>query len=471
MAAVATSRTVMATSIPGHFSSAMRLSLTPDEANALARRLAPAGPPLQPAASATPGDSRQPVHTVYGGAHLFRAGTAPKLGELALRALDQHAPDPQALSLALGDLGPPRLAGLIYQRIRAKLTHEPVEDFRIDFEDGYGQRRDDEEDAHALSAAAEVARGMTASTLPPMIGVRVKPLSAESHRRSLRTLDLFLTSLIETAGSSNLPPGFVLTLPKIDSETQVAVFAEALERLEARLGLAPRSLVFEMMIETPQAIFNECRGEIALAAFARAGAGRVVGAHLGIYDYTALLGIAGSEPRYRHPACDLVRMLMQIAYTPMGIRVSDSVTNIMPVGDTTAVHRAWRAHYDNIRHSLEMGIFQGWDLHPAQLVARYAAVYAFFAHSLDAASERLRSLAGRAAQASLLGNVFDDAAMGQGLLNFFLRGIACGAIAEDEVPPLTGLTLHELRSRSFVTIIQERLRSPAHQQPHRPQQS
>ncbi len=55
-----------------------------------------------------------------------------------------------------------------------------------------------------------------------------------------------------------------------------------------------------------------------------------------------------------------------------------------------------------------------------------------------------------------MGDVFDDAATGQGLLNFFLRGINSGAITEDEALTMTGLTADEFRSRSFVTILRGR---------------
>ena len=43
----------------------------------------------QAAAISYPGETghRQPVHTVYGGAHLFRADTAKRLGQVAERAL------------------------------------------------------------------------------------------------------------------------------------------------------------------------------------------------------------------------------------------------------------------------------------------------------------------------------------------------------------------------------------------------
>ncbi len=106
-------------------------------------------------------------------------------------------------------------------------------------------------------------------------------------------------------------------------------------------------------------------------------------------------------------------------------------------------------------HSLRNGFYQGWDLHPAQFVTRYAAVYHFFLGGLTSASNRLKAFVEKAALASLHGDVFDDAATGQGLLNFFLRGIACGAITEDEARA-TGLSLEEIRSRSFLKILESR---------------
>ena len=120
------------------------------------------------------------------------------------------------------------------------------------------------------------------------------------------------------------------------------------------------------------------------------------------------------------------------------------------------VHRAWRLHYNHIQHSLINAFYQGWDLHPAQLPTRYAAVYAFFLESLEAASERLKNFVEKAAKATLVGDVFDDAATGQGLLNYFLRAVNCGAINEAEAVQLSGLSLEELRSASFVKILKNR---------------
>jgi citrate lyase beta subunit len=389
-----------------------------------------------------PGESgaRQPVHTVYGGAHLFKADTAKKMGEVALHTLKRFAPAPKALAAAVGS----KAAAAVYRRVVEKLRREPVEDFRLDFEDGYGNRPDAEEDGHAVSAAKEVAAGLAAGTLPPFIGIRIKPFTEELRERSLRTLELFLTAL------KTPPPNFVVTYPKPTMPVQVEVLADLLERHERSLDLAPGSLRLELMIETPQSI-------LLLRELLAAARGRCAAAHFGTYDYTASMGITASHQRMDHPACDFARQMMKVAYAGTGIWLSDGATNILPVGkDRKTVHRAWKLHYQHIRNSLVNGYYQGWDLHPAQLPTRYAAVYAFFLESLELAGERLKNFVEKAARATLIGDVFDDAATGQGLLNYFLRAVNCGAVTEEEAQSRTGLTHDELRSGSFVKILNSR---------------
>jgi len=394
---------------------------------------------------------RQPVHTVYGGAQLFKSDTTRKLGEKAMSVLDEHGADPFTFARAIGvaDIH----AELIWQRVVEKLGREPVEDFRIDFEDGYGNRPDEEEDRDAERCGREAAAGMRAGTLPPFIGIRIKPFSAELMRRGIRTLDIFVTTLLAEA-NGQLPPGFVVTLPKIQLPEQVTLLADIFDALEPRLGLANGTLRLEFMIETTQSILSE-HGESNLPRFLDAARGRAVAAHFGTYDYTASCNITAAEQRMDHPACDFARHMMQIAYSGTGLWLSDGATNILPIGDRETIHRAWKLHVDHIRHSLVHAYYQGWDLHPAQLPTRYAAVYSFFLEGLAAATERLHNFMQKAGQATLVGDVFDDAATGQGLLNYFIRGMNSGALTEDEALA-TGLTLDELRSRSFVKILQGR---------------
>ena len=395
---------------------------------------------------------RQPVHSVFGGAHLFKADSARKLGAIALRTLNEHAPDSRTLGEVLGMS--PSLADTIYPRVVAKLEGEPVEDFRIDFEDGFGNRPDEEEDRFTRGAADEVAAGLAAQTLPAGIGFRIKPLNEELKRRSLRTFDLFLTRLLDKTGGV-LPPNFVVTLPKITTPQQVAALASACDAFEYWREIAKGTLKFEIMIETTQSVIAE-DGTVALPRLVHEGRGRIVTAHFGPYDYTAACDITAAHQQVTHPACEFARHVMQAALAGTGVRISDGPTTVMPIGSRDAVHRAWRLHADNVRHSLVAGFYQGWDLHPAQLVSRFAAVFAFFLEGLDAASARLRNFVEKAAQATLVGNVFDDAATGQGLLNYFLRAISCGAITEAEAVEKSGLTVDELRSRSFVKILKAR---------------
>src|SRR5438309_6029359 len=427
----------------------MKRTFSDNDLKSAASKLDPA---LEKFMGRFPGESgaRQPVHTVYGGAHLFKSDTTQKLGVLALRALDEYGPNAETFGSAIG--ADPRFWEVVYARVLEKLRREPVEDFRIDFEDGYGNRADAEEDAHAVAAAKEVAAGMKNGTLPPFIGIRIKQFSQELMPRSMRTLDIFVSTLLDIAGA--LPPNFVVTLPKIQLPQQVTALADFFNEIEPKLGLATHTLRFEFMIETTQAILSE-NGVSNLPPFLDAARGRAVAAHFGTYDYTASCNITAEHQRMDHPACDFARHSMQVAYAGTGLWLSDGATNVMPIGSRETVHRAWRLHVDHIRHSLVNAFYQGWDLNPAQLPTRYAAVYSFFLEGLSAATERLHNFIEKAGQATLVGDVFDDAATGQGLLNYFLRALNCGAITEEEALA-TGLTLDELRSRSFVKILKGR---------------
>jgi citrate lyase beta subunit len=421
-------------------------------------------------ARANPGDppSRQPVHTVYGGADLFRADTARRLGALASGALETYAPGAAALAAAIGMQ--PELAERVRARVVAKLEAEPVEDFRIDFEDGFGNRPDEEEDDAAEAAGREVARGLAEGTLPPFVGLRIKPLNADTAARAARTLERFFASLLDESGG-RLPDPLFVTVPKVVAAAQLSAVAELLDRIERQAGLPAGTVRMELMVETPASILGS-DGSCPLLGFVAAARGRCAAAHFGVYDYTASLGITAFHQDLDHPACDFARHMMQVALSGSGIWLSDGATNVMPApphrvaegGSPTpaeaaenraAVHRGWALHYRHVRHSLRHGYFQGWDLHPAQLPTRYAAVFAFYLEALDAATERLRRFVDRAARATLTGEVFDDAATGQALLNFFLRGLGCGAITEAEALA-TGLTIEDLRTRSFLAILRRR---------------
>jgi citrate lyase beta subunit len=397
-----------------------------------------------------PGDAagRQPVHTFIGGADTFTHDSAQRAGRQALDTLNTFAVTPQSLAriLELPDAFP-GLAATVRDRVVAKLTREPIEDYRIDFEDGYGNRPDAEEDGHAESAAIEVATAMNAGTLPPFSGIRIKPMSRQLHARGLRTLNIFVTTLVKAAKA--LPDNFAVTATKVMTPAHVAAVAAACTALERQLKLTKRAIALELMIETPQSILAP-DGRVALPALVAAGKGRVRGAHFGVYDYTALCGITAAWQHPRHLACDFAREMMRVSLAQTGVMLADGSSNLLPV--PPHVQAAWKRHYDDVTHALVNGFFQGWDLHPGHLPTRYAAVYAFYLAARPAATIRLNNFFTKAANA---GAAFDDAATGQALVNFFNRGLSCGAITLQEAMA-AGLEEHELRGKTFTQILRER---------------
>lgn len=416
-------------------------------------------------------DIRQPVHTVYGGAQLFKKDTAQRLGSLALASLREFAPDASAFARAVGLA--PSLAEPVWTRMRDKLMREPIEDFRIDFEDGYGVRPEAEEDACAVQAAGEVAAGMAERSLPPFIGIRIKNFGADTYARGMRTLDLFLTELSARTGG-RLPDNFVVMLPKVVSAQQVATLVNLFEIFEGARLFPRDSLKLEFMVETTQSVIDST-GRTPIPEFVRAARGRCLSVALGVYDYTASIGVTAGHQRIDHAGCDFARHVMQVSLGGGRVYLSDGATNIMPApphqqadGATlsprqreenlAAVHSGWRLHFEHVRRSLAHGYYQGWDLNPAQLPTRYAALYSFFLESLPETTARLRNFVEKMARATIAGGgVFDDAATAQGLLTFFIQGLRRRAIKEEEAAA-TGLTLEEIRSRSFIGILENRRR-------------
>ncbi|MFF7202819.1 MULTISPECIES: DUF6986 family protein [unclassified Streptomyces] len=403
----------VATSLAGAVSEGISASLAPVDAE-LARRY--------------PGDpgTRQPVHTVYVPGDVFAAGTIRSWGDQALAALDEHAPDAASLAAVLGLSD--ELAEPVYQRVRAKLEREPIEDLRIDFEDGYSGQG---EDADAARAARLVTEAYEQGTAAPYMGIRMKCMEAPVRDRGIRTLDIFLTGLMEHGG---LPDGLVLTLPKVTYAEQVTAMVRLLEEFEKARGLDAGRIGFEIQIETSQSILA-ADGTAAVARMIDAAEGRATGLHYGTFDYSACLGVSAAYQASDHPAADHAKAVMQVAAAGTGVRVSDGSTNVLPVGPTGQVHDAWRLHYGLTRRALARAYYQGWDMHPGHLPTRYAAVFAFYREGFEQAAARLAAYANHAG-----GDVMDEPATAKALSSYLLRGIDCGALDTAEVAGLTGLT-------------------------------
>ncbi|WP_112470638.1 DUF6986 family protein [Streptomyces triticisoli] len=378
-----------------------------------------------------PGDpgTRRPVHTVYVPGDVLAADTIRSWGEKALAALDEHAPDAASFAAVLGLSD--ELAEPVYDRVRAKLEHEPVEDLRIDFEDGYGPRPDAEEDEAAARAARLVAEAYEKGTAAPYMGIRVKCMEAAVRERGIRTLDVFLTGLMEDGG---LPGGLLLTLPKVTYPEQVTALVRLLDAFERAHGLPAGRLGFEIQVETSQAVLA-ADGTATVARMIQAAEGRATGLHYGTFDYGACLGVSPAHQASDHPAADHAKAVMQVAAAGTGVRVSDGSTNVLPVGPTEKVHDAWRLHYGLTRRALARAYYQGWDMHPAHLPTRYAAVFAFYREGVEQTAARLARYAGRTG-----GDVMDEPATAQALSGHLLRGLDCGALDTAEVTRLTGLT-------------------------------
>ncbi|GAA2395152.1 DUF6986 family protein [Dactylosporangium salmoneum] len=345
---------------------------------------------------------REPSHTAYVPADRFSAST---VGDWAAEA--------RAL---VRDHGSPPFPGAIVEMILAKLVTEPIEDLRVDFEDGYGTRPDEEEDAHAAAAGAVLR-----ADAPPFFGLRVKSLEPATVRRAARTLDAFLTAL------GPPPETFVVTFPKATSAGHADAAVLLCRQLEHAHGLTEGVLRFELQVEAPQAILG-ADGRCPLPDMIVRSHGRLTGLHYGTYDYSTALGIAPAYQSLEHPVADHAKAVMQVAAAGTGVHVSDGSTNVIPAGDTAAVHRAWALHARLVRRSLERGIYRGWDLHPGHLVTRWGATYEFYRDGVEEASIRLGHYLGRRVRGHL-----DEPATARAMAAFLLRGLHCGALRPAEL--------------------------------------
>ena len=373
---------------------------------------------------------RQPIHTCYIPADKVHKGSETDWEELALTVLKEHAPDAQSLAKAVGL--ETSIVEPIYQKVVTKLKREPIEDLRIDFEDGYGRRGDTEEEEH-LKSALEAFPNLSA----PFTGIRIKSMEAVTRARALKTLDQFVSGLVKLGA---YPQNFVITLPKVTFVEQVEVMVMACEALEKARNLADGTIRFEIQIETTQSIFGP-DGQATAAKMIDAAKGRLTAFHYGTYDYSAAAGVSAAFQTLDHPAADYAKQLLQVVAAGTTVRLSDGSTNILPVGTTEQVHAAMHNHYRLVRRSLERGLYQGWDLHGTQLPTRVLANIVFYREGLQSASNRLRTYLDRAESGTM-----DEPATALVLANYFLRGLDAGAIEAEEIKTLTNQDEQALRA-------------------------
>ncbi|MGO3526453.1 DUF6986 family protein [Glutamicibacter arilaitensis] len=381
-----------------------------------------------------PGETgaRQPVHTVYVPGDKYTADLPAAWGANAL-ATAGNAVGLAKLAAKLNLAEPDRLGELV----AAKLASEPIEDLRLDFEDGYGNRTDAEEDAAVLAAADSVTAAVAAGKAPACIGIRFKCFEAPTRGRGIRTLDLFITRLLD---NGPLPEGLRLTLPKVTTVAQVEAMVHLAEQVERVHGLEAGRIRFEVQVETPQVILA-ANGTHPVAQLIASGKGRVSSLHYGTYDYSASLGVAAGYQSMEHPVADFAKDVMQVAVAGTGVELSDGSTNIIPAGDPENIAAAWELHARLVSRHLARGIYQGWDMHENHLVTRYLATFAFFREGLQAAGTRLRNYVHQISSA-----IMDEPATARALARYIHRGVACGAVTADEVTELAQITLPELEA-------------------------
>lgn len=364
--------------------------------------------------------TRQPIHSVYVPGQTYTPDLPERWGQEALAAVND-AGGMSHLIAVHGLVKDPAEAELIAHKVEAKLLSEPIEDLRIDFEDGYGTHSDEDEDAAVIGAANHLGAALATGVAPPFVGIRFKAFDPRTRERGLRTVEHFVTTL----APHGLPENLILTLPMVTHAAQIEAMVIFLEGLEEKLGLPAGRLTFEIQIETPQAILG-LDGRSPIGPMIAAGQGRITGMPYGTYDYSASVGIAAAYQSLEHPSADFAKSVMQASAAGTGVRISDGSTNIMPVG--AGRDEAWALHGRLVTRSLQRGFYQGWDLHPAQLPSRYAATFAFFRDSLENANMRLAAYLGEGAA-----EIMDEPATARALADFLMRGLHCGAISDDEV--------------------------------------
>jgi citrate lyase beta subunit len=362
-----------------------------------------------------PGDrAAQPVHTAYVSAAVAAVETPADWGAGALELAGRHAE-------TLAELDPHG----VRPRVLRQLGTSPIQDLRLDFEDGYGWRADTAEDADARNAGRTLRALSTCPDAHQVLGIRIKGLTSGHLRRSVRTLELVLD------GAAGIPPGFVVTIPKFRALPQVAAALQLFDELERAHGLPTGSLRFELQIESPQAVIGADGAAPLAQAIALAGE-RCVALHYGTYDYSAACGIAAEYQSLEHPVADHAKAVMTVAAAQTGVWVCDGSTQVIPDGSHEQQVAAIRRHHRLVTRALEHGYWQGWDMHPGHLVTRWLATYGFHRRALAVAGPRISAYL-RQQTSQQTGGIVDEPATAQELATGLIRGLDCGAYEDGEL--------------------------------------
>ena len=217
---------------------------------------------------------------------------------------------------------------------------------------------------------------------PPFIGIRFKCFEAPTRRRGIRTLDLFLATLV--AGRGELPAGLVLTFPKVSTVSQVEAMVQVCRAPGVGARTARRAPPVRDPGRDPAADPRRRRPRrrwLRRSTPARAGSPRCTTAP------TTTAPRCRSPPstsrpttrrpttpsrscRSRSPAPECTSPTGR----PTSCRSATPTRSASPGGCTPA----WSAG------RLQRGFYQGWDLHAGQLPTRFLANFAFYREGFPA---------------------------------------------------------------------------------------
>lgn len=364
---------------------------------------------------------KQPLHTVYVPADRVDRELSARWREQAVSFIDACG-GLQELADIAGI--PAELREAVCQAAARKLDAQVIEDLRIDYEDGYGYRKDAEEDTVARNGGKAGAQILLSEAGPDRVGLRIKPFDSRGAHRSVRTLRLFLESFLSVPGARERVQDIRVTFAKVMRGIQMTTLDQVCKELEHVHRLEEGAIGVELQVEVPQVI---AQGEGEDSLLALASNPRVRALHFGTYDYTSAQGIFPGEQRSNHPVALHAKRVMQVVAACHEIEVCDGSSNLIPLGNLRA--RAVKAHSVQISSALRDGIPQGWDLHPMQLPTRYLVSFAALRAEVPNALRRLHNAASQEADTGVL----DEPATLRMLAAVIIRSLRVGALGEQEL--------------------------------------
>ncbi len=370
-------------------------------------------------------------HTFYGGAQLFQVNTLEKCAQKSLAFFRQVFPSVLELSqfLAEDDFTSEQMK-LIFSRLEKKLNTSAIEDFRIDFEDGLGLRSGAEEDFFAQKAGEIVCD--VRQNFSGRIGLRLKSPERATLQRCKRTFKIFFDAFFKQ-GNNLKPDGFfIVTLPKVKNSKSIQHFVNFVRQYCRKKKISSAFFKYEIMVETAE-IARSIHRIAPLSKITDYLGTRLLGLHIGIYDYLSELGVPPSAQGQNHFFIQQLEYFLVSNFSHL--EISDGVNQSIPnSGNLMEAMKILKCQYRLNLEKMDRGINRGWDIHPFQLVARYLALICFFEKNTANMQQRYENFTNSNQKAQKLGVIFDDAASMRGVESFLEREKLFLGVTENDSP-------------------------------------